>query len=348
MRRGHLGYRRMSPKVALTRFALGQIDPFDERVLGAKIPDANTTPSSTAVANDEWNLTSDVLQTCNAAAYRPFLANNYVQANPTTGAAWTWPASFSGFGSTRQTAIQNNNNLIRVCAHGVRIACPVAPTLVTGFVHIGLYAGSNLGKSTWDLPTSFAQMNQCVWYKRLPLATLTQRPMTIVNKFLDASSTIYHDPNSDGAATGTDVTFQQTGFCDIIVALEGIPIGTATQLGVETIIHVEGLPKATGILTPSPAAEFNPAEMARVSRIASVTDATMMQGDEDRHYAAAYDAVVAGVQDAAGQVAGAIGEGLRGVAYGVGQGAVHAAANLAAGMLAPGLPGVTNARLTIN
>lgn len=351
MYRGMRGQRyvpRRPQGIKISKYALGQIDPFDDRVYGAKVPDANTTPSATTVVNDEVVLTTDAVFQLAAKAFRPWVTSQTVQATAASANSWTWPAAFGGTNSSRLSTITSNFNLIRPVAHGIRLSCPLAPTAVTGFCHVALYAGRDSNSvSTWDLPTTLSGLNQCIWYKRYPLAMLTQKSLTVVNKVTDCGATVYIDPASDraaGASALLDMAFQNEGFTTIVVAIEAAGI-SSTALAVESITHYECLPSFSGVITPSPAADFNPAELSRVSRISSVTDATMMDGEQDRRMNVAVNAILEGANAAMGQVAGAIGTGLQNAAYRVGEAAVHSAAGYASRYFAGGIPGVTNPRL---
>jgi len=336
------------PQISLSRFALGQIDPFDERVYGAKVPDANTTPSSTTVVNDEVVLTTDAVFQLAAKAFRPWVTAQTVTGVAASANSWTWPAAYAGTNSSRLSNITANFNLIRPVSHGIRISCPLAPTTVTGFCHVALYAAKySNAVSTWDLPVNLSQLNQCIWYKRYPLAMLTQKALTVVNKVTDCGSTVYIDPSSDratGASAVLDMSFQNEGFCTIIVAVESGGI-SSTSLAVESITHYEGLPIFSGVITPSPAADFNPAELSRVSRISSGIDAVMFDGEQDRRMSGAVNAVLQGANNAMGQVGAVLGEIVSNVAYQAGGAAVRGAAGFASRYFNPGIPGVTNPRL---
>jgi len=342
-------YVPRTPRLKISKFALGQIDPFDDRVYGAKVPDANTTPSSTTVINDEITLTTDAAFQLAAKAFRPWVTSQSVAATAASANSWTWPALFGGAtDSSRASTVKSNFNLIRPVAHGVRLSCPLAPTSVTGFCHVALYAGrDSTSVTTWDLPTSLSQLNQCIWYKRYPLAMLTQKTLTVVNKVTDCGSTVYIDPASDRASGGSvvlDMSFNNEGFTTIVVAIESAGV-SSTSLAVESITHLEALPSFGGVITPTPAADFNPAELSRVSRISSVVDATLLDGEQDRRMNAAVNAILEGAGQAMGQVAANIGTGLQNAAYRFGEGAVQSAAGYASRYFAGGIPGVTNPRL---
>lgn len=287
--------RRSSPR--LSKFMLGQIDPFDDRVQGAKIPDSNTMPSSTTVVNDETYLGTGATATFAAAAFQPQL-QNYVYFSSNAGSAFTWGAEGSGGTSSRAGAVASNYQLGRVCSHGIRLSCPLAPTSVVGFCHIAVYPNDFVTTSgTLKLPTNFAQLNQASFYKRYTLAALTQEPLVVVNKILDCSGQIYRDVNVyDTAITGNaDASrFHTSGWGTIVVALEGVPVSTTNALAIESIFHMEVTPLASGVDTASPAAPFVPSQLQAASNIARVTDATMFEDKKAAHMIEALAAAGAG------------------------------------------------------
>lgn len=344
------GYRRRryalrarpNRRPRLSKFMLGQIDPFDERVQGAKIPDSNTMPSSTFVANDETNLTTGAVLSLAAAAYQPNLSNIRYVATPATASSWTWGTPNSGDTSSRLSGLTSQFQMYRVTSHGVRISVPTAPTSTVGFLHVGIYPNDFYGDSTGlRLPTSFSALNQCTWYKRFTLSSLTQQTLTIVNKIMDCGSQVYRDISTVDPSMGTGLPsayFHTFGYATIIVAVEGAPAST-TAISVEHITHCEAIPLATGVNTPTPAAAFDAAQLEAASNIARVTDATMLQTDRDEHMRAGASAVESTF---AGRIAGAFGN----AAAGFVEATLPHAANVAAGVASRyiqsnAMPGVT-------
>ena len=97
--------------------------------------------------------------------------------------SWTWTAAYGGTtDSSRQSSVQSNTTFIRPVAHGIRLYAPTAPTSTTGFVHVCIFPQSELGTS-WVYPTTISAMNNAMFYQRFPLAMLTQKSVTVVNKF---------------------------------------------------------------------------------------------------------------------------------------------------------------------
>lgn len=342
-------YRRYTPRAppmrrrrGLTKFQLGQVDPFDDRVFGVKIPDSNTMPSSTFVVNDEWDLATAVGQTYAAAAFQPELSNTRYAATAAAG-VFTWPNQNGGTVSSRFGAAQANYQMYRVASHGIRISVPTAPTSTVGFLHVCIYSNDLAQANPLRLPTTVAQMNNSTWYKRYTLASLTQQPLTIVNKILDCTTQMYRDINlvdQPPATTGSASILHTTGWSTIVVAVEGVPAQT-TALSVESIYHCEVLPLATGIISPSPAAPFNSAELEGASNIARREDATMLDTEKTSHLAQAVQAVEEGASRGLGRAVDRLATGAgRVVEYAVDY-AVGAGAQYVAGKVL-GIPGVTN------
>jgi len=345
--RGMLPSFRRSPR--LTKFELAQLNPFDKRVLGVKIPDSNTQPSDTFRSEDRYAVTSAVTDLALCTAYMPNLKANQIAATNSTAVAWTWPAAFAGL--TNSTVFSDANTSfvgIRPCGHGVRLSSPLAPTSVTGFVHVGIYPVTTLGTSTWDLPTTLSQMANLPWYRRFTLAQLTQKSVTVVNKFIDITATRYSGPTSDLVDTGTDIGFQFAGgWCAIIIAVEGAPIGGGTALSAENLVHFEGLPIKSSANTGSfsPAAPYDTQEMEGVSRIAGQSPGVFVEGEEDSVIAQGMNALSRGAAAAAGEIyEHAVLPAARGVGYAATY-AAYGAARRYAGRYDGGIPGINTPRL---
>lgn len=336
--------KRQKKGVVMTKFTLAQIDPFNEKVYGAKIPDANTIPSSTCVIQDDYTLTGDAVYGTACQAYMPYLGRTRAVATASSATAWAWPATFGGDASARLGSVVGNFNVVRPVAHGIRISCALAPTSVTGLVHVGIYTNTFLGATTWDLPINVGQLSNAVWYKKFPLSMLTAKPLTIINKIGDVSSQLYREPGSIMGANAGELSFQTNGWGTIVIAVTGVPL-SSVPLAVEGIIHMEGQPLSTGVLTSSPAADFNPAELAATSRVASVTDATMWEGAEPSHLQEAVNAIHSGAQNAIEAVDSNIRSGIRFAGERAGEYVVSSAFDWIGHQIRGNLPGVNTARL---
>jgi len=344
--RGMLPSFRRSPK--LTKFELAQLNPFDKRVLGVKIPDSNTQPSDTFRSEDRYAVTTAVTDLARCNAYMPNLIANQIAATNASATAWTWPASYGGVTNSSVSSDANTSFVgIRPCGHGVRLSSPLAPTAVTGFVHIGIYP-VNTSTSTWALPTSLSQLSNLPWYRRFTLAQLTQKSVTVVNKFIDVTSTRYSNPGSDLVDTGTDIGFQFAGgWCAIIIAIEGAPIGGGTALSVENLAHFEAMPlnSASNTGSFSPAAPYDTNEMEGVSRLGGATSGIFVEGEEDSVVSQGMNALSRGAAAAAGEIyENAVLPAARGLGYAATY-AAYGAARRYAGRYDGGMPGINTPRL---
>jgi len=282
-RRTPTARRRAVKARLLTKYELGQVNPFDPQVNGVKIPDSNTQPSDTARCEDRWGLTSPVTAgNGGCSIFLPNLTANMVTANSAGPIDWSWPTSFGGQSlSTQKGSYVASFQAVRVAAHGIRISSPAAPTSITGFVHVALYpVSTSPNETSWILPTGIAAMAQLPWYRRFTVASLTQRAVTVVNKFIDGTALRYTDPTSDLVGQGTDLSYQFSGgWCAVVVAYEGVPPST-NILSIENLVHYETLQKVGASGSQSPAAMYNVSELEDVSRIASQGNAIFMEGEE--------------------------------------------------------------------
>jgi len=298
------GYARSATRPRLTRFELAQLNPFDRRVIGAKIPDANTQPSDTYYAEDRIVFTYPATDLAIAKGFFPNTTALWTDSVNGTSSAWTWPSmSVSNAAAVSSDAV-NNFVLQRPVGHGVRLSCPNAPLSVTGFVHIGIYPLTDFNRSGWDLPVNLSQMSNLSWYRRFTLSSLTQKSVTVVNKFLDLTAQRYSDPASDLMATGGDVSFHTgTGWCAIIIAVEGAQVNT-NCLSVESLVHFEAIPKISSTNTggSSPAANFNVQEMEGVSRMAATSSGVFVEGEEQSVISRGMQALGSGFAAAAGEL----------------------------------------------
>jgi len=279
-RRSATTRRRQAPR-QLTKYELANINPFDSRVLGVKIPDSNTQPSETMMDDNRFTFSIGALGNAEAKAFLPFIDQAAIAGNPSGGTTWSWFAGYSGAtGSSNASNIKNEFVGIRPVGHGVRLSCPLAPLSVTGFVHICIIPVETFGQTTWQFPVSVSQMGNQPWYKRFTLAQLTQGSVTIVNKFLDCTATRYQDSDSGGAGTSTSQEFQfANGWCAILVAVESGPAST-NALSAETIVHYEGLTKNGTTNDSTPAAEYDVRQLQDVSRIATRHPGVFTEGQE--------------------------------------------------------------------
>lgn len=254
------------------KWALAQLDPFHPLANGAKIPDSNTQPSIAISDNEQGSLTTAAVAGLNAMAFRPAYSAATILA--TSGvAAVTWPAAYAGSTNrAKGTAYAAAVELTRATAHAVRLSCSLAPTTTTGFVHIAISTESLFAAATWQYPTTTALMSGCQYYKRVTLASLTQTPFVIINKYLDDTAFRYTSPVASPAAAAANPEFHtDLSWGTIIVMVEGAPI-SSLALSFEHILLSEAIPQTAGPILGTSAAEASPGTLSAVSSASAGTE----------------------------------------------------------------------------
>lgn len=290
------------------KFILAQADPFEPRSFGGKIPDSSTIPSVPTPLQWNQSLTTAVVDPnrAHAWAFTTSLYSNFVTATGSTASTWAWNSAPAV--SPSYTAYTNAFELYRPVAHAIRLSCPFAPTTTTGFVHIALAteaavntAGLQVASYT-QLATSLSEMSGYTFYKRFTLASLTQNPITLVNKWTDESAFRYSSPNarfddpadaSTTPAANTSKAIAGASFAvplswgTLLVAVEGAqPSGGAvsiTPLQAEVILHTEGIPQKSGVLIGSTAAAFDSGILNAVSQAQAGADFAHGETQQDAH-----------------------------------------------------------------
>lgn len=287
------------------KFAMSQLDPFDLAVTGAKIPDSNTIPSISNTDVDIIPLTSLSNGSITAWAFRPqytwaVLNTSYLPGPP---AVITWGATLSAQAQnrTKRERYVAQCELTRPVAHAIRISSPVAPTAATGFVHLGLATESIFGQSTWAYPTTVSQMAGLQFYKRVTLASLTQSPLTVINKWIDETGFRYSAPQAD-QKSGVAAEFQTDyGWAAIIVMAEGVGIDV-NFLSVEHMLISEAIPQRDAVFIGSTAAPNSPGTMAAVSQMATTQEPFHTEAEQESYIARGVNAVAQGAAAAGQQV----------------------------------------------
>lgn len=291
------GLQSVSKTIRKIPFLMAQIDPFLPVVRGVKVPDANTMESSTVQIQDEVTLNT-VTGTVNGWIFNPAVTSAFVAGTTPAANSWVWPATFGGGTDVSTLAqFQAAYTATRCVAHGIRLSCLLAPTTVTGFVHVAVYAPATFGAPTWPFPTTISAMRDLPHYRKVTLASLTQNPLTVVNKFLDQTAFRYvsSDETNGGFINAGRSGFQVThSWASIIVAIEGAP--TASALGVEIIQHHETLNRAGTSNGASPAAPPSPGVMNAAANIAADAQATHFESEQPTVFGQAADAVATGMQ----------------------------------------------------
>jgi len=293
-----------SEMTPVAKFAFAQLDPFDVQAYGAKIPDSNTMPSIANADTDIVSLTSSAVSTdLNGMAFRPMYTFGTVTA--TAGASLSWGANFSVNSANRakRTSVLAAFELLRPVAHAVRISSPIAPTSASGFVHIGLANESlynTAGGGAWTFPTTIAQMSGLQFYKRVTLASLTQSPLTVINKWLDDTAFRYSDP-SGNVGSVTQGPFFQTDYswATIIVVTEGAP-ASSSVLSFEHLLLSEGIPKYDAAIVGSQAAPNVPGVISAVSSLQTSTEPFHTEAEQESYIARGAEALAQGA-NAAGE-----------------------------------------------
>lgn len=338
------------------KFALAQLDPFHPLCLGAKIPDTNTMPSIANCGTDQVACPVATSGFLTGFAFRPFTNFAVIAATPVDAATVSWGASASANASVRNYAADFIAQIeaTRPVAHAVRLVSQLAPTSATGFVHIGLSLEnlySSIG-NTWQYPTTVNQMTGLAHYKRVTLASLTQSPLTVINKWIDERGFQYQDPNQTTAITATAPTEVQSPFgwdwCNIVVLVEGAP-STPSPLSAEHLLMTENIPKKTSMILGTPAAPNSPGTMSAVSSMVSDIDFGHTESGQDGYISQGLSSLARGAATAGEQVWNNVAQPLLQRA---GNQAAMSAANMAFNALTGrgGLPGVNSnpARLALN
>ena len=260
------------------KFALAQIDPFDPKCQGAKVPDSNTIPSIANVDQDQVTLSSGASGSLFGIAFAPQYRDSYITtgtgASPTWGGSWQSRRNFSN--------VLGNIEGIRPVAHAVRLSSQLAPTTTTGFVHLGIAVESRrnntlVSNPAPDFPLSVNEMTGLPHYKRITLASLTQSPITAINKWIDETAFRYDDPASitswiaDTQTTNTSALNFNQSWGYIVVMVEGAP-ASSSILSFEHILLTECIPRRNSFIIGSTPAPNSPGTMSAVSTMQSETD----------------------------------------------------------------------------
>ena len=326
------------------KFLLAQADPFETKVLGAKIPDSNTIPSVPVCVSEIRSLLLDVSNPTYARCYAflPNFSDSVIVANSTGVANWVWPTSFGGGSDwSKQADFVNGFEGTRPVAHGIRISCPLAPTTCTGFVHLAVAVESFAGATTWPYAANLADLSGYSWYKRVTLSSLTQSPLTVINKYIDETAFRYSSASTRGTGQATTMDFQfPWSWGAILIAVEGHPIG-GSPLQFEMILHHESIPKNTGVLLGSNAAEYAPGVLGATSHMVANTDFAHTEDQQENHIRSSITTAAQAGASRAGNIAmeRIIAPAVENLAYRLTGGAISAGLSYLAGR---GISGVNN------
>lgn len=291
------------------KFALAQIDPFHPLALGAKVPDTNTMPSIANCSQDQISCPLAASGFMTGFAFRPMYNFGSVAATPASASAVTWGATAAANASNRRdyAAFAAQMEAVRPVAHAIRLVSQLSPTSATGFVHIGLSTESFYGNTaaTWQFPTTVNEMTGLAYYKRVTLASLTQTPLTVINKWIDERGFQYEDPAQVTTITTTPASEVVNAFgfswATIVVLVEGAPT-TPSPLSAEHILHTESIPQKTSILIGTQAAPNSPGIMSSVSTMSGETDFSHTEAGQESHMSAGLNAISRAAATAGEQV----------------------------------------------
>jgi len=292
-----------------TKFALAQLDPFHPLALGAKIPDTNTMPSIANASQDQVSCPLATTGFMTGFAFRPFYNYATIAATPASATAVTWGAALATNASNRRdyTAFVAQMEASRPVAHAIRLVSQLSPTSATGFVHIGLSVESyfNNAAATWQFPTTVNEMTGLSFYKRVTLASLTQSPLTVINKWIDERGFNYQDPSQLTTASTAQAGEVSNPFgwswATIVVLVEGAPT-TPSPLAAEHLLLTESIPKKDSILIGTQAAPNSPGTMSAVSTMAGETDFSHTEVGQESYVNQGLNAFARGASTAGEQV----------------------------------------------
>jgi hypothetical protein len=260
-------------KGLLPAFVMANINPFDDKVLGVKVPDSSTMPSGTAYSFDRVTLSTDATYGGAVMAFRYHPKAYRVGASGmATASTWTWVASFGNSASVSNlTGLTGNFTAVRTVAWGLKIRSRVNANIAQGAVHICYVPENfNAGVSTWNYPLSISAMSSLPGYKAINLQDLLTNEHTAPGLFTDETAFRYMDPATFEMTTPTTM-FPTSGWATILVAIEGLATGSSVAaVDIDVVHHYEALPGPTASVVPlTPAAPHSPAVLAGAKYAAS-------------------------------------------------------------------------------
>lgn len=279
------------------KFVLAQIDPFNPQAYGAKIPDSNTVPSCFSFDTENQDLALSVTTNQSCWAFNPTYTWGTVPAIEGVS-GWTWQGTFGGgINRSKRGGYIAQFELDRPVAHAVRLSSSVAPLNATGFVHIAIAYESFYGTTSWPYPTTLGEMSGYQYYKRVTLASLTQSPLTIINKYVDDTAFRYKSSDSPDVKNADKLEFNvPNSWGTILIAVEGV--GAANPLSVEHLLMTEAIPKNTSPVQGSNAAPFNQATLAGASNMSAQMDFSHTEAEQQTYFAQAVGAAQSGAAQA--------------------------------------------------
>lgn len=296
------------------KYVRALINPFDSRAIGARIPDANACPSSAIQSIDTYICDSDATYNGQAYLFLPGIQILGAVAGMATKTSWAWTAGYGGSigGASISTNVQTNFEAFRVVSHGIKITAMQPVTSAQGTLHYCYGPLSTFSASTWAAPTDVSQMQKMNGYTRVPISSLAQKSLILVNKPLDVTSQRYIASNNAGyGSSGTSEFNFPFQHCALFIFMEAVSTSVQTSvLQVEMVQHLEGIVNtnnSSAAFTSSTAQPFNPTALSVGAQISAVTKVAMYEDDPewDQLAVQAVDAIEGGAAGfAAGMAAG--------------------------------------------
>lgn len=247
-------------------FACGQINPFDHRSVGGKIPDFCNMPTgcltykaSTVVVTDAAGYAAGFFSTPDRGVWhiRPsaIVAGTITWASVGTSTLPNWSATSSFF------------DMHRTVSYGIRVTCDQSLLNASGHVYLAC-APLDLYNEVYgytDMPISESEMESIQGVVKISIAELATRPFIVPAKIQDAGITGFLDTNAPAAAENSIPS--GVGWSAIVYYVSGASAST-NLLSFEYIAHLEVLvgPGSNGILEASTCC-YNPEVLAVVSSI---------------------------------------------------------------------------------
>lgn len=280
-----------------TKFALAQLDPFHSNAMGAKVPDSNTQPSISSTDTEQVTLLSSGLSTdLFGMAFRPSFTYGTITATPGSPLNWGVAYVTNALNRSKRTAYAAAIELTRPVAHAVRLSSPLAPTSASGFVHIAISTETTFGANTWQYPTTIAQISGCQFYKRVTLASLTQSPLTIINKWIDDTAFRYSSPTANIESATASVFQTDYAWGNIVMILEGVPTGV-NVISAEHLLMSEGIPQKDSPIIGTPAAASSPGTLQATAEMQAHSEPFHTEAEQEGYIQRGVNAFAQGASE---------------------------------------------------
>jgi len=310
------------------KFVMLQGDPFDTKYFGAKIPDSSTIPSIATPLQYNLQLTTAAASQANFAhawAFYPGVKSCNFAATGQNASSWLWNTAASS-NAPQYSSFVSQFEAFRPTAHSIRLSCPFAPTQTTGFVHIAIATETSFNSAgagqanVSSIASNLTEISGYTFYKRVTLASLTQSPITLINKWTDETAFRYQAPQvaETTDATGAGLTFHVPfSWGALVVAVEGVSasaaVGSISPLQAEVVLHSECIPDKSSTLIGSTAAAYSSGVLNAVSHAVAQTDFAHTEEQQEqtiRSYAEEVMNAVGATPSDVGNLMGQIGRGV--------------------------------------